>query len=243
MNNLTVVVAGGSSPSGVAAATAFSKAGHRVYTIGSTPERIQAAAAASSQASGRIVTPLVCDLTDYDAVQRLAAEVTSEAGGVDGVLHLVGGWRGGSSMLDQSDEDWDFLHRQAVLTLRNTSRAFLPALQASAAGRFAMVGSTVAERPTAKGANYAAAKAAAEAWTQSVADAFLTASGDGTPATGAAVVLAVKSLVDDAQRAAAPERKFPGYTDVAQLAQAALDLFGQDAAEINGARLILPAWA
>lgn len=238
MNNLTVVVAGGSSPSGVAAATAFSQAGHRVYTIGSSPERIEAAAAESTRASGHAVTPLVCDLTDHDAVQRLAAQVTAEAGGVDGVLHLVGGWRGGTSLLDQSDDDWDFLHRQAVLTLRNTSRAFLPALITSPAGRFAMVGSTIAEHPTAKGANYAAAKAAAEAWTLAVADAFRGAE----TGRAAAVVLAVKSLVDQAQRTAQPERKFPGYTDVTQLAQAALDLFGQDAQEINGSRRILPAW-
>jgi 3-oxoacyl-[acyl-carrier protein] reductase len=237
MNNLTVVVAGGSSPSGVAAATAFSQAGHRVYTIGSSPDRIEAAATASTEASGHPVTPLVCDLSDHAAVERLAAEITDDAGRVDGVLHLVGGWRGGTSLLDQSDEDWDFLHRQAVQTLRNTSRAFLPALLASPSGRFVMVGSTIAEHPTAKGANYAAAKAAAEAWTLSVADAFRTSE------TGsAAVVLAVKSLVDEAQRTAHPERKFPGYTDVTQLAQAALGLFSEDAADLNGTRRILPAW-
>ncbi|MFJ3956571.1 SDR family NAD(P)-dependent oxidoreductase [Arthrobacter sp. NPDC090010] len=239
MNSLTVVVAGGSSPSGVAAATAFSQAGHRVYTIGSTPERIEAAAAASSEKSGRAVTPLVCDLTDHDAVERLAERIGTESGGVDALLHLVGGWRGGTSLLDQSDADWDFLHRHVVQTLRNTSRAFLPALLASEHGRFVMVGSTVAEKPTAKGANYAAAKAAAEAWTQAIADAFRTAESP----RAAAVVLAVKSLVDDAQRAASPERKFPGYTDVTQLAEAALGLFAQDASEINGTRLILPAWA
>lgn len=238
MNNLTVVVAGGSSPSGVAAATAFSQAGHRVYTVGSSPDRIESAAAAATGASGHTVTPLVCDLADFDAVQRLAAQVTDESGGVDGVLHLVGGWRGGTSLLDQSDEDWDFLHRQAVQTLRNTSRAFLPALLASPTGRFVMVGSTIAEHPTAKGANYAAAKAAAEAWTLAVADAFRTEE----TGRAAAVVLAVKSLVDEAQRAAHPERRFPGYTDVTQLAQAALDLFGQDAADLNGTRRILPAW-
>ena len=49
----------------------------------------------------------------------------------------------------------------------------------------------------------------------------------------------VKALVDAGMRSSQPERKFPGYTDVEQLAAAAVGLFSQPAAELNGQRLLL----
>ena len=59
----------------------------------------------------------------------------------------MGGWRGAKGITDQSDEDWDFLERSAVTTLRNVTRVFFDDLAASDAGRFAMVSSTAVEHP------------------------------------------------------------------------------------------------
>ena len=55
----------------------------------------------------------------------------------------------------------------------------------------------------------------------------------------AAVVLVVKALVDAGMRRKQPERKFAGYTDVEQLAAAAVGLFSQPAADLNGQRMLL----
>ena len=76
--------------------------------------------------------------------------------------------------------------RGIVETVRNVSRAFYDDLRASAAGRLVMVSSSAVEAPTWANANYAAAKAAAEAWAQSAASGF--AKGGGA----AAVTLVVK---------------------------------------------------
>jgi hypothetical protein len=59
------------------------------------------------------------------------------------------------------------------------------------------------------------------------------------PQHSAAVVFVVKALVDAGMRSRQPERKLPGYTDVEQLAAAAVGLFSQPAAELNGQRLVL----
>ena len=55
----------------------------------------------------------------------------------------------------------------------------------------------------------------------------------------AALVFVVKALVDPAMRAAHPERRFPGYTDVEDLAAAVVGLFEEPAANLNGQRILL----
>ncbi|MDR6989327.1 NADP-dependent 3-hydroxy acid dehydrogenase YdfG [Paenarthrobacter nitroguajacolicus] len=234
MTTLTILVTGGSSASGIAAARALGAAGHRVFTVGSDEVRIQAAASEA----GNGVTPLVCDLADLGSVRALAEGLHSRGvDGVDGVIHLVGGWRGAKGIEDQSDEDWDAMERSAVTTLRNVSRVFYSQLEASPNGRLAMVSSTAASAPTAAAASYAAAKAAAEAWTLAVADGFRRMQAEEQHS--AAAIFVVKALVDPAMRAAHPERRFPGYTDVEDLAAAVVRLFGEPAANLNGQRIVL----
>jgi NADP-dependent 3-hydroxy acid dehydrogenase YdfG len=247
---LNVLVTGGSGPSGIATARALRDAGHRVFTVGSDAARIEAAAAEA----GGGVTALVSDLASLADVRALRESVAGMAGNVDGVIHLVGGWRGAKGITDQSDDDWDFLERNAITTLRNVTRVFFDDLAASDTGRFAMVSSTAVSTPTAGGASYAAAKAAAEAWTLAVADGFrrshAAAGGAGTSQQesptqenpelrSAAAIFVVKALVDAGMRAKAPERSFPGFTDVADLAAAAAGLFSTPAGELNGQRLLL----
>lgn len=232
---LTVLVAGGSAPSGIAVARALAQAGCTVYTVGSDPDRIAAAAAAA----GPDVRPLTCDLASLPAVRRLHAELPRGAGGIDGVIHLVGGWRGAQGIADQSDEDWNFLESSSVTTLRNITRVFYGDLAASPNGRFAMVSSTAVTAPSAALASYVAAKAAAEAWTMAVADGFRRDAGKVDGGTAAAVVLVVKALVDEGLRRSHPERSFPGATDVGDLARAVVGLFHAPAAELNGSRMLL----
>ena len=84
---------------------------------------------------GPNVFPAVIDLLDADGTRAWADGVAAEHGAVDGLIHLVGGWRGAKGIADQPDEDWDFLERNAVTTLRNVSRAFYADLAASGTGR------------------------------------------------------------------------------------------------------------
>jgi len=240
-NGANVLVTGGSSPSGIAVAGALRRAGFAVFTVGSDQARIEAAAAQA----GPGVVPFVCDLANLPEVRELHRTLVRTAGRIDGVIHLVGGWRGAQGITDQSDEDWDFLERSAITTLRNVTRVFYDDLAASDTGRFAMVSSTTVSEPAAGIANYVAAKAAAEAWTMAVADGFVRDQGGDTKLHGitklhsAAVVFVVQALVDAGMRSRQPERKFPGYTDVEDLAAAVVGLFGQSAAELNGKRLPL----
>lgn len=226
-----VVIAGGSSAAGVAVAQALVSAGFRVATVGSDAERIKAAA---DQTGGAL--PFTCDLADPESVASLAEQIHQDHGTVDGLIHLVGGWRGGKDLAAQTDADWDFLHHSVLTTLRNTTRTFYADIAASPVGRIAIVSSISVTAPTLGNANYAAIKAAAETWVQALASGL---AGETTENTAAAVVLVVKALVDDAMRAKAPERKFPGFTDVAVMGQTVVGLFSTPAAQLNGDRIVL----
>ncbi|UKA51537.1 SDR family NAD(P)-dependent oxidoreductase [Arthrobacter sp. FW305-123] len=240
MTTLNILVTGGSSASGIAVARALGAAGHKVLTVGSDEARIKAAAAEA----GHEATPLVCNLAGLQSVKDLAGTVRGLGiENIDGVIHLVGGWRGAKGIEDQTDGDWEAMERSAVTTLRNVSRVFYHQLESSPHGRLAMVSSTTATAPTAAAASYAAAKAAAEAWTLAVADGFSRAQSANKDAPAeqhsAAVILVVKALVDATMRKAQPERRFPGFTDVEELATAVVGLFEQPAAALNGQRILL----
>lgn len=232
----TVLIAGAPSSSGVAAAQALHDAGARVLVAGTSAERL---AERLPFAAGRYVA----DLSNPAAVDALAGKIHYQMGPLDGLVHLVGGWRGGKGLGGQSDEDYDFLHRNVVTTLRNTSRVFYPDIAASPRGRLAVVSSTAVQRPTASGANYVAAKAAAEAWTMAAA-AGLRAAQSGhkqepVAQHSAAVVLVIKAFVDAAAREREPGKDFSGFTDVADFGNAVAGLFDADAATLNGTRLSL----
>jgi NADP-dependent 3-hydroxy acid dehydrogenase YdfG len=184
-----VLLAGGTSDAGRAGARALLDADARVVVVGRDPGRLDALAA---EVEGIAVE--TCDLEDESAVAALADRVHSAHGRVDGILHLVGGWRGGGGLAGQSDADYRFLER-SLTALRHVTRTFDDDLRASTAGRLAIVSSTAAVRPLAGGANYAAVKAASEAWTRAVGQGFAKAARDaGAEQTGAAVIFRVQSL-------------------------------------------------
>ncbi|WP_341947708.1 SDR family oxidoreductase [Microbacterium sp. LWH11-1.2] len=200
----TIVLAGATSASGLALARALVDAGARVVATGRSVERLQPLKDAGAEVE-------VADATSLDDMTALAARL----GPVDGVISLVGGWRGGGGLAGQSDDDFRAL-LPALEAVRATSRAFDGALRASDAGRFAMVSATAVARPLAGGANYAAVKAASEAWTRAVAQGYAKAARDADePLRAASVAFRAKAL------------------DPAALAPAIVALWDSDAAELN----------
>ena len=184
-----VVLAGGAGATGVVLARRLIDAGHTVVATGRSEARL---AAFADEVPG--VQVEVADATSLADMTALAARL----GSVDAVVPLVGGWRGGGGLAGQSDDDLEAL-LPALDAVRATSRAFDTTLQASDAGRFAIVSSTAVARPLAGGANYAAVKAASEAWTRAVAQGFAKAAREsGAPLRAASVVFRAKALDPEA---------------------------------------------
>jgi 3-oxoacyl-[acyl-carrier protein] reductase len=211
-----IVVTGATGESGRAVCAALLAAGNVVVAVGSDPGRL-----ATVDASERCV----CDLTDAAATVDLAAKVREEVGRVDGLVHLVGGWRGG-----HENDDWEWLEPRLLTSLRLATLAFHDDLTASTAGRLVVVGSTSAAKPTWSRANYATLKTAADAWVAAVASGWRKAG------TAAAVTLVVTSLTTNSSGA---NPNGGDGTPVTDLAAAIVPLWTMDAAALNGQHIDL----
>jgi NADP-dependent 3-hydroxy acid dehydrogenase YdfG len=234
LSSLVIVVAGATGAAGPPLVERLASAGATVVAAGSNRDRIDGVVSditsrlpAASQ--GRLRAAVV-DLLDEQATRDWAASVQGEHGRVDGLVHLVGGWRGGGGIVDADLADWAWLNDRLIRTLQHASRAFHDPVKASPRGRMVLISTVQASAPSASNASYGAAKAAAEAWTLAVADSFR-----GSDA--AAVILQVKALLTPAMRAEKPDAAFAGFTPVEALADTIHDLWLAPAAELNGRRL------
>jgi NAD(P)-dependent dehydrogenase (short-subunit alcohol dehydrogenase family) len=171
------------------------------------------------------------DLLDADAARGWAEHVASTFGGVDALVHLVGGWRGGKPIAEAPVEDDEFLHGLLVKTVQTATRAFLPHL-AERSGRFVIVSSIQAQSPTATNAAYATAKAGAEAWTLAFADEL--ASHGGT-----ANIVVVKAIVTPKMREENPDKAYATFTDASQIAESIAFLLSDAGSKMNGQRVSL----
>lgn len=172
------------------------------------------------------------DLLDEGAARAWADRLAERHGRVDALVHAVGGWRGGTPIGEAPLADWDLLHDLLIRTVQHTSRAFLGHLAASGRGRFVLVSSAQARRPSSTNAAYGAAKAAAEAWTLALADEL-------APSGGTANILVVNAIVTPEMRAANPDKAYRTFTDASDMAEAIAFLVSDTAGRMNGQRLAL----
>lgn len=172
------------------------------------------------------------DLLDEEAVRGWCAGLVERFGRVDGLVHLVGGWRGGERLHEAPLADWDLLHDLLVRTVQHTTRVFHDPLAASEHGRFVLVSAKQAQAPTNTNAAYAAAKAAAEAWTLAFADGF-------EPGGATANIVVIDALLTPRMREESPGKEFPTFTPAEHVAEAIAFLCSDAGEKMNGQRVSL----
>jgi NAD(P)-dependent dehydrogenase (short-subunit alcohol dehydrogenase family) len=229
LDGRVIAVAGGAGNLGPTVVRRLAEDGARACVCGRDQAALDALAA---ELAAPIETDAV-DLLDAAATKAWAADLASRHDGrVDGLVHLVGGWRGGTPIEEAPLEDWDFLSALLVRTVQHATQAFAPALMESGRSRFVLVSTGQAQAPTHPNAVYAAAKAASETWTLALADRF-----KGTGATANIVV--VGAIVTPQMRQESPDKDFSTFTPAEEIADAIAYLSSDAAASMNGQRVTL----
>lgn len=228
LDGRVVAIAGAGGNLGPTVVRRLAPSGARLALAGRDARKLDALLV---EAGGEGVTAAV-DLLDPDAARGWANDVVGELGRVDALVHMIGGWRGGSPIEEAPLEDWDALEPLLARTLMHTTQAFAPHLLESGHGRFVVVSAAQAQVPTHKNAVYAAAKAAAETWTLALADRFR---GTGSSAN----IVVVGSIVTPEMRQETPDKDFSTFTPAEEIAEAIAYLCSDAAASMNGQRLTL----
>lgn len=224
-----VVIVAGAGGAGAALTQHLVKRDVHVVLLDSNAE-VAAAVAEPLMHDGLPVTWQVIDLLDVEQIVVLRDQLYADYGRIDGIVHLVGGWRGSPTLDLASALNWIALAPPIVGTLANITSVLSEGIRDCGRGRIVMVTSTAARKPTAGNIAYASAKAAAEAWMQGISDYF-------QDTDAAAVTVAVKALLTDQMIAANPKKEYSGFTHVDRLAKVITDLILGDA--VNGSRIDL----
>ena len=141
-----IAIAGAAGGLGPVVAERLADAGARLALTDVDQGRLDALVAdlglAEERADARVVDLLDETARDRRARPRAALRRT------DGLVHLVGGWRGGEPLASTPLADYEWLHDLLVRTVQHASRAFYDAL-AAPHGRFVLVSSAQAQARTA----------------------------------------------------------------------------------------------
>ena len=169
------------------------------------------------------------DLTDAVAASAAIDAVADRFGGLDALINVAGGFKW-ETLENSLMVGWHRLFLMNVQTAANSSRAAIPYLRRSAAGRIVNIGANGALKAAAGMGPYAASKAGVHALTESLAEEL--------KADGITVNAVLPSIIDTpTNRADMPKADFASWVSPSELAAAILFLASEEASAITGALL------
>ena len=185
-------------------------------------------AAAKDQPTERRLELGGVDLTDAAQATRAIDQVTAHFGRLDALINIAGGFAF-ETVADGDPGTWQRMYALNVMTALNASRAAIPHLVSSGAGRIVNVGAMGALQAGSGMGPYAASKAGVHRLTEALA----------TELKGKITVNAVlPSIIDTAaNRASMPKADFTKWVTPKELADVILFLASDAASAVTGALL------
>jgi NAD(P)-dependent dehydrogenase (short-subunit alcohol dehydrogenase family) len=226
-----VAVPGATGAAGRAAVAAFTAEGCRIGLIGTDADKLRTMAADMELPDGRW-HPAAGDVTRADDVRRVVAEISEALGPVDILVHVVGGWLGGTPAVELDPADVATSFDQHVFSTLHMVQATVPGMVERGWGRVVAISQPLASEPGPRGGGYLMAKAAQEVMLRSLARDL---AGSGVTAN----LLIVKTIDKDHERDREPTTKNAQWTTPEEIAAAMVMLCGDAAANVNGARIPL----
>jgi NAD(P)-dependent dehydrogenase (short-subunit alcohol dehydrogenase family) len=222
MADQVVLITGAKGGLGAHVTRAFLEAGAQV--IG-TSRQIAAADFASPR-----FTPMPADLTKAEDANQLAAAVLARFQRIDVLVHVAGGFAGGSPIHETDDATWDGMMNLNLRAAFYILRAVIPPMRRQKHGRIIAIGSRAGVEPAANIAAYAASKAALVSLVKTAA---LENKGSGITAN----VVLPGTIDTEANRKSDPGGTRSKWVSPEKLAALAFYLASDAAAEITGAAI------
>ena len=211
--------------------------GKRVVVTGAAGVLGRAVADAFHQADAEVTgidivevkTPyrnIVADLIDPGGAARAARE----AGRIDILANIAGGFVMGESVAETTDETWDFMFNLNARTVLNMARAVVPGMRDRGAGRIINIGARAGLRGAGAMGAYCASKSVVLRLTESLADEL--------KANSINVNCILPSIIDTPRnREDMPNADFSTWVKPEQIATVVMFLASDAAAAIHGASI------
>jgi NAD(P)-dependent dehydrogenase (short-subunit alcohol dehydrogenase family) len=229
LENRVAVITGATGGLGSVVTRALAARGMKLVLLDIDPARLEALTSGLALPTERVLAKSV-NLLDPAETKAVAGAALSKFGKVDILLHLVGGWTGGKSLLEAPADDLTFMLNQHVWTTFHVLQTFVPYLVKNNWGRIVMVSSPFAARPNAKGAPYAAGKAGQEA--------LMMALSQELKGTGVTTNLLMARTIDaKREKISNPGPENASWTTPEELTAGILYLLSDEAGTVNGAKI------
>lgn len=227
LTNRIALVTGGGGALGNAVVHAFLGAGASVrvpYVVADEVPRLRARA---GEHAARL-TCLAADVGNPADVRSLVRGVVERDGGIDVLVHLVGGFWGGVPVAETPDEQWDAMWNLNLRTFFLCAREVVPHMQKRGGGCIVAVSSRAGLQGAGNYAAYSVAKGAVITLAQALAEE--------TRAFGVRVNVVAPSTIDTpANRRAMPDADHSKWVAPEAIAKVIAFLCSGDAAPVSGA--------
>jgi NAD(P)-dependent dehydrogenase (short-subunit alcohol dehydrogenase family) len=229
MTDRVVIITGATGVLGRVVSAAFAADGARLALVGTDADRLAGVAHDIGLDEDRWVAA-VGDLRQVDGARAAVAAAVDAFGRIDVLVHLVGGYSGGTPIADLDPADLGGMLDQHLWTTLNVTQAVVPGMVERGWGRVLAVTTPVASEPPPRMAPYAIGKAAEEVLLRTLARE--------TAATGVTVNLVVVKAIDEkGERGSDPKKA--SWTAPDEIAATFRFLASDEAAAITGARIPL----
>lgn len=231
LEHKVVIITGATGGLGRIAAKHFAQQGARLALVGTNMEKLKQLAAELDLPNDKILM-YAADLNQPEAAAALTQRVLDTFGRLDILLHLVGGWSGGKTVVNVDDQQVETMLQQHLWTTFHLAKACVPAMDANRWGRILVISSPTASHPVANVSPYAIGKAAQEALMMTIAQ---ETKGSGITAN----ILLVKTIDVEHVRDQKPDPKNAVWTTPEEITATLLYLSTAEASVITGARIPL----
>ncbi len=169
LRDATVVVAGGTSGMGRAAAECFAADGARVAVFARSQGDLDATAAALAKLGSPDAVGISVDLFDHESVDAAMAQLGERWGHLNALVNAAGPLDGGVKPFEEfSDDDWHAVFDGLTLGPVRTIRAALPLLHAAPWARIVNVSAMSTKHQSPQLVAYTAAKSALTSLTKNL---------------------------------------------------------------------------
>jgi NAD(P)-dependent dehydrogenase (short-subunit alcohol dehydrogenase family) len=222
LENKIAIITGAKGGLGTAVTKTFLAAGAKVIGVSRSIQQTDFADA------GFVAMP--AELSSGEAARALADDIKKRFQRIDVLVHLVGAFAGGAPVASTDDATLEHMLDLNLRSAFHMIRTVIPTMRAAGSGRIVAIGSRAAIEPQPFIAAYSASKAALVSLVQSTAmenkDRGITAN-----------IILPGTMDTAANRAADTKSDFSKWVDPQQVANLALWLASEAAAQVSGAAI------